>query len=104
MKITTEEIYAYREIYYECIKPMIKKEKTQEQIDACLEYFAPEYGITPERYRELFALDFLQRLAGINNPTVFIRISNTNICSNKLGFLSNMPELRCPKRSEQLNE
>jgi hypothetical protein len=104
MEITTEEVYAYRELYYEHVKPMIQAGKTQKEIGEMVEYFAPEYGITSKRYDELSVLDLLQRLGGISKGTsVTIRFGDKDVPTDILETLVNTPELRCPRRSEQLS-
>lgn len=104
MEITTEEIYAYRELYYEHIKPMVANGKSLEEMDACVEFFAPEYGITPKKYYELSRLDLLQRIAGVSkSEDVKIKYGGELLSKDALATVVNTPELRCPRRSEQLS-
>ena len=102
-EITTEEVCAYREIYYEHVKPALIKGSSQKDIEKVVEYFSPDYNLTVARFDLLHTIDLFQRLAELKreNP-------NANICvkvkSHKLTDLSvflKMPTLRCPKRSEQ---
>lgn len=101
LTISVEEVCAYREVYYEHVKPMIKARKQEADIDACIAYFAPEYGITKERYHELSTIDLLQRLAGLNTPMVKIQNGETSIGTDKIQAVLDLPELKCSKRTEQ---
>jgi hypothetical protein len=89
---TIEEICAYREIYYETVKPMLMAGKSQDDIDFAVKYMCEEYDLSYNRYHEIKLLDLIQRFDGIKN----VRIN---------GVDANLPEgfpiIRCPRRSEQ---
>ena len=98
LTITVEEVCAYREIYYEHVKPMIRARKTKAEIDACLAYVAEEYGLTVERYRELSEFDLLQRLSKLDPSRIEIQHKDgTTVQLSKIAkFL-----LEMPRRTEQ---
>lgn len=92
--ITETDIAIYREIYYETEKPMIRAGLSESEIKAGIEYACEEYGYSVERYKALKIVDFIQRFEG---QKISIEIDGV-----RLNHIQNdLPELRCPRRSEQ---
>lgn len=99
MKITERDVYVYREMYYEYVKPMIRANKSDIEIDKCLDYWVVEFNITKEHYHALAQIDLLQRFANIKDDRAMIAIFGFS--KEDLKNVLNLPELRCPVRSEQ---
>lgn len=98
--ITPAEVFAYREIYYEHVKPMIRGGVSQNEITECLDEIAPEYGITRQRYTELFLIDFIQRLSKLDCYRIYVKTFDKVLCIKELKVIHE-PELKCPRRTEQ---
>jgi len=99
MKISKEEVYAYREIYYEHIKPLLRVGTKDKVLDELLDLICPTYKISPLRYRELSMIDLVQRISKMNNPKIKIVTSDRQEIDT--GLAETLPELLCPIRSEQ---
>lgn len=98
--ITETEICIYREIYYETVKPMLKAGKSDKEITAGIEYACAEYGMEVEKYLALTHVDLMQRFSMTIKPSdkMIFRFSDGEEID--VTNLKNIPELRCPRRSE----
>lgn len=96
--VSEVEICKYREIYYETVKPMIRSGKTAMEIDAGVEYACEEYEISVERFHTLAAIDLLQRFA-TSTKKIKVQFGDGEII-DAVQF-NNIPQLRCPRRTEQ---
>jgi hypothetical protein len=98
--ITENNICIYREIYYETVKPMIRSGKTQEEIDLGVNYMCEEYGIKPDLYHALSTIDLLQRISEMKKGSdrINYKVNNEELVVENF---SNIPQLRCPRRTEQ---
>ena len=103
-KITERDIFIYREIYYETVKPMIVSHKTAIEINFALKYMCEEFGITPQRYKVLSNVDFMQRMAKFNNKRIIVQSGTNSIVPYEhKNSLENIPEMKCPRRTEDRN-
>lgn len=91
--ISETDISIYREIYYETEKPMIRAGRSEAEIELGIKYSCEEYGYDIERYKALKIIDLMQRFEG---QKVRIEIDGQILNSPK-----DLPQLRCPRRSEQ---
>jgi hypothetical protein len=99
--ITLREVYVYREIYYETVKPMLKARRSQADIQQAVDYQCQEFGLTVARYEVLSALDLRQRLSTMNDPRVHINTGPKVLSLEEYRVPATMPTLRCPRRTEQ---
>lgn len=109
--ITQNDIYIYRHIYYEYVKPLLKLNInfTQEQIRRIVIPMVEDLGWTIERYEMFSSMDMMQRLAELNyngsKPNIELQYNDgEKVLLDKLNPLLSVPRLRCPIRSEQLDE
>lgn len=97
--VTEENICIYREIYYETVKPMLRNGKSQKEIDQAINYMCEEYEITTDLYKALSIIDLFQRLGEIKSGSnLKVRVNDEELVVENF---SNLPLLRCPRRSEQ---
>ncbi len=101
MNISETEIYAYREVYYEHLKPLLMADVDSKMIDIMMEGIYEEYGLTKDRFEQLQTIDFIQRLKNINDKRITVKVGDTEISKQSITNSLNFPELRCPRRSEQ---
>lgn len=81
------DVEIYREIYYEHVKPNLRKGVNYTEMDKVLIPVLKKYNWTLEKFHFLYDLDFWQRVE-YNNK------------SNTLGEFG-LPELRCLIRSDE---
>ena len=80
---------------------MIKSGKTQKEIDLGVNYMCEEYGIKPDLYHALSTIDLLQRISEIKKGSgklIKFRVNNEELIVENF---SDIPQLRCPRRTEQ---
>ena len=98
-KITDRDIFVYREIYYETVKPMIIAGKSKEEINKAIEYMCQEFEYEVEDYKIMSQLDMIQRIAEMQLVRTNISVQGLNTIKNTL----NLPRIRCPRRTEQVD-
>ncbi len=98
MKITERDVIVYREIYYETVKPMIKAGKTEEDIENALKYICEEFNISVEYYKALSHIDLMQRISSFKSDNIKLMSGEEYV---NLRNVENLPELKCPRRTEQ---
>ena len=103
--ITQNDVKSYREIYYSHVKPMILSKKTDKEIDDRIDFIAESYGTSYDRFRILYEIDMLQRIAKVIrrnlNKKIIVNSSNFEVIPNKeILEVLNLPELRDPERSD----
>lgn len=106
LHIKPHEVYGYREIYYEHMKPMIREGKSQKEIGDRIELIAESYGLSSSRFSELHLFDLLQRIAKERNKCgnvscIIPGVSSIKVSDEAYRILLDQPELKCPIRSEQ---
>lgn len=108
--ISEQEVFEYREIYYEYFKPNLNgrfgmpKEEAERVIAPALIKFGWSY----EKYTAFCAIDLAQRLSKtksdsfLNGKELKVEVRFGNYTPNSLS-LSLLPELKCPRRTTQIN-
>jgi hypothetical protein len=105
-KITQKEVEIYRDVYYNHVKPLLKKGASSEEISDTILPILVLYGWTLEIYFNFQMIDLMQRMA---YTTDIMKLQNKKInlslrCDKENVDYSKsyqFPELRCPLRSEE---
>lgn len=102
--VTERDVYVYRELYYEHIKPLLRLGVKAEQIENICEDIFKYYGWSFEKFKDFSVLDLIQRLKELRNYGNKVEVEvyfGGEILT--LDQFNEIPELRCPIRSEQKN-
>lgn len=99
--ITQAEVEIYRDIYYEHFKPALNGRfaMPNEEAELLLMPVLTKYGWTMEKYLAFGQIDLMQRIARWNKPNVKMRYADGH--EPDLSNISQMPELRCPRRTTE---
>lgn len=98
MGITEVDIYTYRELYYEHVKPLLKQGADDKMIDIMMQNVFPQYGWTKEKFQAFQIIDLMQRIRGLNCDK--IKVTDGQITMNP-DDVKNLPMLKCPRRTEE---
>lgn len=106
--ITEKEVFEYRELYYEYLKPILYNGVTcHKKIEELLAPALNKFGWNADTFSSFLSLDFMQRIAKMKSETFIKTGVEPNICV-KVGneevsaiTLSMMLELKCPIRTTQ---
>ena len=109
--MTEQDVFVYREIYYEHMKPILRARNVfgmhQAEMEPLLAPALEKYGWSYEKYRSFMTLDIAQRVSKIKSramlktglqPDIKVVAGEMELDSISV---SRIPELRCPIRSEQ---
>jgi hypothetical protein len=96
--MTEEDVYIYRELYYEHVKPLLRQGADDTMIDIMMEGVFEQYGWTKDKYKAFSMIDLMQRINELKSDRVKI-IAGTEVLNPK--DAKGLPTLRCPKRTEQ---
>ncbi len=110
-RITDQDVFEYREIYYEHVKPIFKAWGVLgmkiSELAPLLSPILEKYGWSFEKYQAFGSIDFAQRLSRMKSesfvktgtePSMKVIAGDVELDSISM---SRIPELRCPIRSEQ---
>lgn len=106
MEIKNHTITIYREVYYEHVKPLIRKGAKQIEIDNAILPILVMNLWTLEMYHEMSFIDFMQRINYINHQQNLKGRKNFKVlCGNEkvvADRFATLPKLRCPILSEDI--
>lgn len=106
IEVNNKTIAIYRDVYYEHVKPLIKKGASTEEINEAILPVLVLYGWTLEIYKDFSTIDLMQRLAYIADVQKLKgKKSNIHLIAGDIEVdftkSTQYPELRCPLRSEE---
>lgn len=106
--ITEKDIYEYREIYYEYFKPALNGRcgMTNEEAEKIIKPALEKFGWTHDKYQAFSHIDLMQRIAKMSIKSASEdRIQVRTHAGEKLEHNAtlDMPELKCPRRTEQID-
>lgn len=97
--VTERDIFIYREIYYETVKPMIYAGKSEEEINKAIEYMCEEFEYKAEDYKCMSSLDLVQRIAELQQKHSNVSIQGLD----DIQGATKLPRIRCSRRTEQVD-